>query len=200
MTTPYETIQLENNVRAEIYHDDDCQESPRDWDNLGTMVCWHRDYDLGDENDFDNPTEFKEWLKDNPAIVLPLFLYDHSGISMSTSREYPFNCPWDSGQVGYIYLTLERARKEYSCKRISKQLRNRIVSYLKGEVKTYNQYLTGDIYGFKTVCNECETEIDSCWGFYGSDTKDNGMTEHWSGTECSNCAAMDKRIEKVMEY
>ena len=29
---------------------DDMTESPREWDNLGTMVCWHRNYDLGDVN------------------------------------------------------------------------------------------------------------------------------------------------------
>jgi len=28
---------------------DDGIESPREWDNLGTMVCSHKRYDLGDE-------------------------------------------------------------------------------------------------------------------------------------------------------
>lgn len=32
-----------------IYHDEDA-ESPRDWDNLGEMVCFHRRYNLGDCN------------------------------------------------------------------------------------------------------------------------------------------------------
>jgi len=33
-------------------------------------------------------------------VILPLYLYDHGGITMSTGA---FSCPWDSGQVGWIY-------------------------------------------------------------------------------------------------
>jgi hypothetical protein len=33
-------------------------------------------------------------------VILPLYLYDHGGITISCS---PFSCPWDSGQVGWIY-------------------------------------------------------------------------------------------------
>ena len=32
-----------------LVHDHDA-ESPREWDNLGSMVCAHRRYRLGDEN------------------------------------------------------------------------------------------------------------------------------------------------------
>ena len=28
---------------------DDYPDNPRDWDNAGEMVCWHRRYNLGDE-------------------------------------------------------------------------------------------------------------------------------------------------------
>ena len=27
-------------------------ESPRTWDNLGTMVCFHKRYELGDKTDY----------------------------------------------------------------------------------------------------------------------------------------------------
>jgi hypothetical protein len=33
--------------KIKIVFDEDIW-SPRDWDNLGTMVCWHRRYKLGD--------------------------------------------------------------------------------------------------------------------------------------------------------
>lgn len=42
-------------------------------------------------------------------IILPLYLYDHGGITISTR---PFSCPWDSGQVGYIYASKDKFRKE----------------------------------------------------------------------------------------
>ena len=62
---------------------------------------------------------------------------------------------------------------------------------LEGEVKEYDQYLTGDIYGFilrgpKEKCDKCGhtaegEDEDSCWGFYGSDPFDNGMLENFTG-------------------
>ncbi len=32
----------------EIYHDE-MPEFPREWENLGIMICGHRNYNLGDE-------------------------------------------------------------------------------------------------------------------------------------------------------
>jgi hypothetical protein len=58
---------------------------------------------------------------------LPLFLYDHSGISISTGS---FGCRWDSGLVGFIWTADETARNEW----------------LESEVATYDQYLRGDQY------------------------------------------------------
>ena len=39
--------------KLEIAYDTDPQ-SPRDWGNLGTMVCWHRRYNLGDDHKYAN--------------------------------------------------------------------------------------------------------------------------------------------------
>ena len=43
-------------------------------------------------------------------ITLPLYLMDHSGLAMQTTS---FNDPWDSGQVGWIYVSKEDALKEF---------------------------------------------------------------------------------------
>jgi len=175
-----------------IEYDTDA-ESSRDWDNLGRMMCWHSRYYLGDY-DSDNrrmethdgtncpdPSDFREWWEEHGkgGLLLPLYLYDHSGITMSCS---PFSCPWDSGQVGYIYITAEKMREEYSVKRISKQLRKRVTEYLVNEVKTYDEFLRGDVYGYVVAELEPQDEDesleleeregdqrDSCWGFYGLD-------------------------------
>ena len=42
-------------------------------------------------------------------VILPLYLYDHSGITMNTCG---FSCPWDSGQVGWIYADKAMIDKE----------------------------------------------------------------------------------------
>lgn len=162
---------------------DEFPESPRDWSNLGMMVCWHRRYSLGDKHNYNNPIDFKEEINDTNAIILPLYLYDHSGITMSIN---PFSCSWDSGQVGYIYAMFDKIKEEYSVIEISEELRQKVSTYLKGEVETYDKYLRGDIYGFRiSKINDCSTchhkeyeEIDSCYGFYGTDFKENGMMDH----------------------
>jgi hypothetical protein len=115
-------------------------------------------------------------------ITLPLYLYDHSGITMSTS---PFSCPWDSGQVGIIYISKAKALVEYGWKRLTKSNRAKIISYLVSEVEVYDQYLTGDCYGYHVhkldEDGEIEDEsdiLDSCWGFFGHDWEENGLFEH----------------------
>lgn len=156
----------------EIYPDQS-PDSPREWDNLGTMICFHRRYDLGDKHDYcsgnyDGWEEMKEEIikQENVHTILPLYLYDHSGITMSTS---PFHCRWDSGQVGWIFVSKDKVKKEGIDE-------SKIEQYLKGEVETYDQYLTGDVYGYKvfevTECDhghEHKNELDSCWGYYGEE-------------------------------
>lgn len=184
---PIETIPMDG-LTVEIHRDDD-EDGPRDWDNLGTMTCWHSKYSLGGKHGYERPhnllaalvrevgldeqalhplinalvseptkhfdgtvvkygrLEYREQFGDRTRkerrdewldyladtidegnttlaldseiwtaleaaglIVLPLHLYDHSGITMSTGG---FSCPWDSGQVGYIYVTPKALEEEY---------------------------------------------------------------------------------------
>jgi len=172
-------------------HQDTDPESPREWDNLGTMVCFHNRYNLGDKHNYrsEDFTGFGEiaeqFEKDHgPCIILSLYLYDHSGITMRCS---PFTCPWDSGQVGLYYIPLSKIRSEYSVKRVSAKLRERVTGYLENEVSIYDDYLTGSVYGF--VVEDAEGEhIDSCWSFYGfEDCKEQGhaSAEHYERKNCT---------------
>lgn len=164
---------------------DNSPDSPREWDNLGTMVCWSRRYSLGDEHVFmesiysekdgsyteikDEPDDFLEWLTIYPSVVLPIYKYEHGGICLSTSNaSYPFNDMWDAGQIGWIYVTHEKIAKEYGWKRITNARRTRIEEYLKNEIKVYNMYLNGEVYGFEIL--DCHGEyVDSCYGYYGEE-------------------------------
>lgn len=228
--------------------------------NVGTMMCWHRDYGLGDsnKNKYKNPNDFLQdllrqrvsektilnyvrngktdgveikynrsdcvwelwttyylfpfegpkdakfqlyseqseldWLIDDVIealsnediwyllekhaniIALPLYLYDHSGITMSTAS---FNDCWDSGQVGWIYTDKEnilsqcykfRNSKGNLIKITKRNWKEAAYQFLKKEVKVYDMYLQGDVYGI--VIEEYDSdfedfdETDSCWGFY----------------------------------
>jgi hypothetical protein len=129
-----------------MYQDFD---NPRSWDNLGTMVCFHNRYDLGDNHHY-NHNNYNGWdemknsitKEEDVAVILPLYLYDHGGITMSTS---PFSCRWDSGQVGWTFVSKKKIREEYGVKRISKELIEKVTEMLEGEVRTYDMYLTGEL-------------------------------------------------------
>ncbi len=108
---------------------------------LGKMICFHRRYKLGDDHDFDEPYQLQQYFENNKNdiyCVLPLYLYDHSGITMSTSQ---FNDPWDSGQVGYIYCT----KKDVEESGLNPETDYaEVEEMLKEEVKEYDKWLTGD--------------------------------------------------------
>jgi hypothetical protein len=161
---------------------DSYADSPRDWDNLGTMICFHSRYNLGDEHSY-SIDDYSSWdemekgiIKEEGrgTVILPLYLYDHSGISMSVGS---FGCKWDSGQVGFIMVNKSTILKEFGGKIVTKKLRKKVEGILKGEVETYTDYLEGNVYGFQIVDEEGDS-VDSCFGFYGRDFTNNGMLDY----------------------
>ena len=159
-----ETIIKIENLTVRLIQDD-YPENPREaFDNLGTMVCWHRRYKLGDEQPTCNPTEFWDELDRGDHIILPLYLLDHSGISMSTSS---FACHWDSGQVGWIYMPISTARENWPSLP-EDELHEAAERCLRAEVEEYDAYLRGDTWGY-TIEDEHGDEIESCWGFLGGE-------------------------------
>ena len=155
-----------NGFTGHIERDSDC-EDPRNSNNLCHMVCGHRRYRLGDINpyslrDFDGWDALEKRIKDdNPGChILPIYMLDHSGITISTK---PFSCPWDSGQIGFIYIPLDTLEAEFA--EYSDDLAERI---MKEEVEVYDKFLRGECYGF-TIKNEEGDEVDSCWGYVGHD-------------------------------
>jgi hypothetical protein len=166
--------------RLKVLHDSSA-DSPRNWDNLGKMICFHRGYDLGDKHNY-NADDYNSWgemekaiiKEENPAVILPLYMYDHSGISISTS---PFGCRWDSGQIGFVLVSKKQALEEFGGVRVSSKKKVKIESIIEAEVETYTQYVEGEVYGFQIVDEDNEV-IDSCYGFYGTDFATNGMLDY----------------------
>lgn len=177
MNEAIKTIEKDDYI-LNIYQDD-CCESPREWDNLTSMICFHKRYRLGDDtninaDDFNGWQEVEKYLKEvwDIGIIKPLYLFDHSGITISTK---PFSCQWDSGQIGFVYITKDRIQAEYGS--LQNEAYEKAENVLNGEVETYDEYLRGNVYSFSLeklnhcdCCNCDNTEIiDSCCGFYGLD-------------------------------
>lgn len=184
---------------------DDYPLNPREeFDNLGTMVCFHNRYSLGDKghgynrHDYDNWDELeRQIIKDNGGCVtLPIYLYDHSGITINTTG---FSCPWDSGRVGIIYVPRISLRSEYGWKKITKARKAKVEEYLRAEVETYDQYLRGEIYGYK-VTDSNGTEIDSCGGYYGNNHEQSGLLKDARNVvDCERVGRYQAHARKVKE-
>lgn len=201
MHEPIETLTSPcGRYRVDIFPDDDPPNPRLEWDNVCTLLCWHSRYNLGDPSPVrDGPAvphqpwpyryrdrDFLEGKKEDseghgrsalgPGITLPLYLYDHSGLTISTG---PFSCPWDSGQVGWIHCAFEKANHSLLSHpliypRRSKSLRQKMLDCMKAEVETYDQYLRGEVYGYllidKTMSVHDERVVlDSCYGIFGLD-------------------------------
>ena len=171
---------MENLYQQETYKgfniniERDCDaENPRDWDNLGTMYTMHRNYQP--EKQFNEHFEWNEVFDEHrdlldsfekKYIALKFYLYDHSGQTVSTS---PFSCPWDSGLFGIIAVDIEKVKKDYGWKKVTKKRRKQIESYLEGEVELYDNYCTGEIYRFEVTKIDDDNSIESCGGYFGDD-------------------------------
>jgi hypothetical protein len=143
----------------------------KDQDHLGTMVCWHGRYTwLGDLQPTMRPEDwFKEHLPPEllgSSVLMPLYLYDHSGLTISTE---PFSCQFDSGQVGWIAAMPDDIKEAYG--EINEESLKKARECLLAEVKQYDQYLRGSVWGF-------EYGDDSCWDFFGDDLEETGIKDH----------------------
>lgn len=221
--SPFKMIGVDG-VKYILEVEQDIPMNPRDWDNLCTMICWHKRYKLGDKHSYDGVDEFFERLcyevlhkdddeiyglhwqdmykmldESNLIIIKAINMYDHGNITVSTSNGYPYNDRWDAGIVGFVYVTKKKIFDE--CGGITEEnWKERADGYLEDEMKTYDQYLRGDVYGFKLTkivtkqdkCPHCgevireyeeEIEEDSCWGFYGDCLEDNGILDNLGNME-----------------
>lgn len=209
---------------------DEWAESPCNESNFGTVIAFHRKYQIGHPHTYKTPLEFaidllkntkisvkrleslipedykgeykyylsdkyrkrtpediiyfmEEYLPDNSekivenilavtkVVCLPLYMYDHSGIALSTT---PFSCRWDSGQIGYVYVSKEKIKETY--KYVNKKTIDKAVNILKHEIETIDHYVNGNVWKF-SIKND-DVIVDSCGGFYGDDIEVSGMLDY----------------------
>lgn len=168
---------------------------PLDAEDMVQVYCWHHSYELGMKHDWEEPQDFVDYIHENigsdNVCILPLILYDHSGLSISTTTDWPFNDRWDAMRVGWAFVTKQHMLSEgYS----EDNWRKEGYKLIKDVIKDYDTYLRGDIWWYSlqkqvTIeikcphCNEIiETRtdfmgIDSCGGFLGSCLEENGILD-----------------------
>lgn len=174
-----------NGFRIDIVSDENPQDnSPRDWTNNGLfLACNHRRYELGDHPRRDSIPEysnahrafehfaqrhqlptFARWARIylGATTVLPVYLYDHSALSVRAGRPFTDDVApggWDSGLLGFIF-DLPRLREETGTPV------DLMAKALVDEVDVYNQFLGGDVWGYE-IYDANDDLVESCYGFFG---------------------------------
>ena len=156
-----------NGYTVTVTYDEFPLDPMRDGDTLGVMLADHRNYTLGSDKNLTADYEpimnhftggfgdrkgievFARWMKiyGGATVVLPLTLYDHSGITMYAGS----GSGWDTTLVGVIFDTPERRQ---TCGVTDP---DKIEQLLREEVKIYASYLEGMVYAY-TVTND-EDEV-----------------------------------------
>lgn len=150
---------------------DECPESPREWDNLGVLMLAHKRYDLPCEvsvpfDGFESWREAEEWIVNeyHPVWIAPVYGYDHSSFTVALhphGQHYNF----DGGRVGFVMVRQEDIDKMGTSNNPNESLNDVLARMITNELNDYNAYLNGNVVGFRVLDPDGE-QIDSCWGYY----------------------------------
>lgn len=105
-------------------------------EKLGVIVDWHKRYSFGGNHGFTRESFLKNAKKEK-WIYVPVYMYDHGGLAFSTKTfaGRAVHAEWDSGFLGYYYVSRERVRDFCGKKRISAGLLKTVVETLAKEVE-----------------------------------------------------------------
>lgn len=160
----------DRDLTVEVYRDQHPPD-PMATEFVVNVACSHGRYDLGND-DLDTDahgswSEIEQDIRERHEVVsmTPLYLYDHSGITISTT---PFRGRWDSGQVGFAYVTESDTNNPDA----------NWDDIIEDTIQRYDNYLRGNIYRYVVI--EDGEEVDSCAGFFdvGRDAECDRMWEH----------------------
>jgi hypothetical protein len=139
------TIKISDDLRLTIKSENDDSSShscSSNKNNLGSILCWHKYYDLGEMHSFSRPKDLFKTYKRKQIIFLPVYLQDYPELKIQTE---PFLSKKYSGQIGYI-IALKKEIKKACGKKLDKK---EVLKILDEEVTNYSHELIGTVYSFK---------------------------------------------------
>lgn len=179
-----ETINYKKHV-IKLEQFSDAENPIKNWDGNCKYALFHKRYDVVNDTDLDTSDyggwdEFKEALieKHNPLAILPVYMYDHSGQTISTEPFGGLYGRFDSGQLGFVFVDSETLNEwGFDSKEAYEESTKRTLEDdIKANVQLYDDYITGNVWGFEVVDSD-EDHVDSCWGFYGDSGKEEALKE-----------------------
>lgn len=81
-------VALKQPYLLQVMYDDEPLNPREDYDNFGHMMCWHRRYNLGDENRFADPNDFLKNLVQRTASEYAIIRYARFGKSDTICLSY----------------------------------------------------------------------------------------------------------------
>lgn len=168
----------------EIWSDEAPLNPRKDYDNLWTLICFHKRYSLGDTHAFKH-TDYNSWaalkaaiLKEygKDALIHSLWMYDHGNQSFHIDGYSGPDAQWDAGQIGFAVARRKDVRDCYGVQRVTKAVVERADKCLKAEVDTYEAWCNGWCYGYTIIHDPegNETEL-SVGGYIGMDHEESGL-------------------------
>jgi len=100
------------------------------------------------------------------CVIGPLYMYEHSGVAVSTK---PFNDRWDSGQVGFVFYLKEDSFTTGELRRWTAKKQKAALATIEANVYMLDCYLRGDTWGYEV------SDGESCWGFLGDGIIESGI-------------------------
>lgn len=104
------------------------------------------------------------------GVLLTVYRFEHSVVAYSTSS---FNDPWDSGAVGFIWVSDDDIAREYGDASEASRAKARRV--LEGEVGEYSAWANGECYA--VTLSKDDVVIESCGGYLGDEGLADGIDE-----------------------
>ena len=132
-----------------------------------------------DADSYDSIEEMEKFLKNerNAICIKPLFIYDHGGVVLKTS---PFNCPFDSGRIGFVYTTKSMLEDAGFIKsknsKLTQKLKDKLNQLIDREIDEYTKWIMGHIYAYKVYKNN--EIVSCCYGYYSIDDAINDAKEN----------------------
>lgn len=153
---------------------DENPQSPNEWGNEELfLVGYHRDFTVKRDKIItkSDAVDIVNCEGDNSHITdkyycFGLEAYIHSGVVLALSQEGSFpDRQWDVSQLGLVLVS----KLEFNTK---EKARKAALSL----IEEWNDYLSGNVWGFM-VRDKNSKLLDSCWGFYGDEGKEEALKE-----------------------
>ena len=154
-------------LSVEIHHDDTCQDFEDEFENdedSAIIICtWEKTSSVSQHNPFKYPEDAVAFAKEHKRVLFDLWKYEHGNVAYRAGEAgdklgWPFNCQFDSGQVGYMLV------KEEATELAGMEL----LEFANNHLDYFSDWCNGNVYGF-VIKNDDGEDIDSCWGFVGMD-------------------------------